>query len=136
MRVGQLVFIIVVFVILGPLIGLVIFSIMSEAYVLAIGTKPGNGLFLFIPGLLFAHLVGAIPAAMAGLLVALIAAIRRNVPLWMGFGVGLVVGTILAAYVQSLPSRGEPLSTQALLGFTFLCAVASAVCTYLTRRWQ
>jgi len=114
----------------------VIFSILSEAYVFTIGTKPGNGLFLFIPGLLFAHFVGGIPAAMAGLLVALIAAIRRNVPLWMGFGVGLAVGTILAAYVQSLPSGGEPVSKQVLLSFTILCAVASAVCTRLTRRWQ
>lgn len=124
--------IIALFVVVGPVIGLVTF-----ATGMAIAAASFNIFaFLLLYGLVFAHFAGALPALIAGIIVAVYAALRGPVPLIVGALAGLVGLLGIHDIGDLLRNEGGDLQSVSVVLFPLTCIAASSVCTVLTRHWQ
>jgi hypothetical protein len=149
---GRAAIIVLIFVAIGPLIGLatlsgllstVAASQLGQVDVLDKSIETGDpaalGLFVMLYGLLFAHFLGAIWAAVAGAIVALRAHLWGPASIFEGVPVG--VFTALASSVGwdlndlNASSLGQ-IETQAAAGWALVHIVPAMVCIWLTRRWQ
>ncbi len=139
-RLGQLAAIVLVFVTVGPVIGLLAAAALA-GLAIAAGGDPGGGgaftIFLLIYGLLFAHFIGIVPAAMAGTIVAGVANWRGRVPLAFGAVAG-IAGMGLMALRSGVPQPSWRESSTTAVAVIWLLAhvLAALACTRLTRRWQ
>ena len=139
-RLGQLAAIVMVFVTVGPVIGLLAAAALGGLAIAAGGDPSGGGaftVFLLIYGLLFAHFVGIVPAAIAGTIVAGIAHWRGRVPLVAGALTG-IAGMALMAQRHGVPQPSWRESSPSAVAVIWLLAhvLAALACTRLTRRWQ
>lgn len=137
-RIGRLAIVVIVFVAVGPLLGLVVFALGSGFVTVGNVRAPdASGLSDFaavvaamlLYGVAMAHWAGALSAAATGFLVACYAAWRGCVPLVVGGMAGLV-GSIVG--FADLLGTAVPVA-----GLTIAVHVLPAIaCTRLTRRWQ
>ena len=141
LRIGRASAIVATFVVMGPVIGLFTVAICSF---FAVGLSNGfDGAwaipaFLMIYGWLFAHLMGALPALVAGTLIAAYAMRFGRVPLWVGATSGLASALLLSAIGgYGLEFNGEGLSNSAVRAIWLAThIVAATTCTAMTRGWQ
>ncbi|MEZ5850608.1 MAG: hypothetical protein R3D68_08175 [Hyphomicrobiaceae bacterium] len=86
-RLARVSWIMLIFVGLGPLIGLVVFAVGMTA--LGLASEPRSGTLLVLPffllyGLFFAHFVGAASAALAGAVASAIYGVTQRKSAWIG----------------------------------------------------
>jgi hypothetical protein len=149
---GRALMIVLIFVVVGPLIGLVTLSTLLTVFAAAqletaeaiakehsARDAAALGLFVMIYGVLFAHFVGALWAAVAGALVALRSQLWGPGSIFEGVPIGVL--TALASLVTwdfkdiNSSSLGE-IEGPAMAGWILVHVVPAAVCIWLTRRWQ
>ncbi len=142
-RFGRLALIVLVFAIIGPIVGLVVFALGSGALTWAVSTEgfqqrmdgsASTTAIVLLYGLFLAHWIGAPAAISAGLLVVVYSAWRGRTPLVFGMIAGITVaianGLLYGAAMMQNRDWG------------WLCVIAAVhvlpaiVCTRLTRRWQ
>jgi hypothetical protein len=144
--------IILVFVLVGPLIGLATFAALlsiataSQREAVQIldqsvqtGDPVGLGFFVLMLGGLLAHYVGAVWAALAGAIVALRSHLWGPASIYEGVPIGCF--TALAAVVAWDLTRVEYLpldtiQTQVAAGWALVNIVPTMTCIWLTRTWQ
>lgn len=130
--------IVALFGIVGPVVGLLVFA---AGMALASGS-PSVFVFLVLYGMLFAHVMGGVPALVAGATVAAYAAFRGPVPLLAGGIAGLaglfgLTGLYGIRNLVDLARDDAGAVQSALLPlFPAVCILASLACTLLTRPWQ
>ena len=142
-RLSKFVVIVLVFAVVGPIIGLVIFALGSGILAFGVSTEPltsrldssaSTVLIVLLYGLFFAHWIGALAAVIAGVLVAWYASWRGSVPL----GVGVIAGVV--SIVGSYPRLGSFAWDNIGAGLVMLIltvhVLPAIACTRLTRRWQ
>ncbi len=132
-----------VFIVVGPLVGLLIFAIAGGVATIA-GVVPTDltsalsvTAFLLLYGTGLAHMAGLVPAGIAGFMVAGYAGCWGRVPLIAGALAG--AAGMSGAYLRSgigamMEQTGELGSLGLLLILTHILAAVG--CTMLTRRWQ
>ena len=142
-RLSKFVVIVLVFAVVGPIIGLVIFALGSGILAFGVSTEPltsrldssaSTVLIVLLYGLFFAHWIGALAAVIAGVLVAWYASWRGSVPL----GVGVIAGVV--SIVGSYPRLGSLPGDNIGAGLSMLIlavhVLPAIACTRLTRLWQ
>lgn len=139
-RLGQLALIMLVFVLAGPVIGLLVAAVTSGLAIAASG-DPGGGMafaaFLLIYGWLFAHLVGLVPAAIAGAVVAAYAWLRGRVPLAIAAAAGVAgMGQMVLRLGMPRPDWQESGMTVVAVIWLVVHVISAIACSRLTRRWQ
>lgn len=122
--------IVLLFVLFGPLIGLPIlatgFGIASRSLSIVA--------FFAIYGIVFAHLMGGLPALAAGLGVAAFAAWKGPVPLWFAALAGAAASVITPGLELKETQDGVAITLVIVVPMT--CILASIACTMLSRSWQ
>lgn len=136
---------IVVFVAVGPIIGLLVFAFGFGAGIALSGKEGGAAvaLFLLLYGWLFAHYFGALWALLAGLAATILAATTRRTSLWIGPVSGAVslAGAAVAGQA-SFPSPPSPPEGAVFDGFdynlllliTLVHVISATLCWAMTRR--
>lgn len=124
--------IVLTFVGLGPMIGLVVVALGFSSATLS----PPIFVFLLLYGVIFAHLMGALPALISGAMVAGYAGVRGRVPDWFA----LLAGVAGLLGIHDVEGLLNPHDAQFGWGVTIViplsCVIAAIACTRLTRRWQ
>lgn len=142
-RLGDLALIMLVFVLVGPLVGLVVTALgIGSALAVGNGDLSGGGgitAFLLLYGFLFAHFVGVVPAIVSGLLVCAWAYSRGRVPIAVGALAGLASfallnGSKFGPTPDPVGATSSEFTMMAVVGGAHI--LAAVVCTRLTRRWQ
>jgi hypothetical protein len=135
-RFADLALIVVVFVAVGPLVGMlatVPMSLVGLLFSRWIEFATHFPAFMLLYGWVFAHFVGWAPAALTGVLVALYAWRCRRVPLAVGAVAGLASSMILSRWAPfDLKAEQVPI----VVIWVATHVVAAIACTRLTRRWQ
>jgi hypothetical protein len=149
---GRALMIVLIFVVAGPLIGLVTFSALltiataSQREAVAVldksidtGDPAALGLFVMLYGLVFAHFAGALWAAIAGALVALRAHLWGPGSTLEGVPIGLTtaLASLASLDIQEMNSSslGE-IGTPVVAGWILIHIIPTTACLWLTRRWQ
>lgn len=132
--------IVLVFVLVGPFIGLFAFAAGIAIYGL-MTTEPldmaAMAAATAIYGLFLAHFFGGVPALLTGIVVAAWTALRRR--LISCVAGGLVGGGVGALYFRVLLSGADGMTLEPMVATVLVVmasVIAGAVCTRLTRRWQ
>ena len=141
-RFADLLLIILVFIVAGPLLGVFIAAGLSSLGLTVAGWRgfvrdlmP----FLMLYGWVMGLAIGAAPAALAGAIVAGYGWWRGRVPLAVGMLAGLMSAVIFGAMLRRGAASPEQANDgAALIALVWLAAnVGAAIaCTRLTRRWQ
>ena len=140
-RLGRLAAIVLVFAILGPPIGTVVFMLTLVLRDLATNVDmPGLSWFgLFaIYAVPFGYLIGVWPAAMAGLLLGLWQIFKGPAPWWGAVVVGVLVGPgFLVATGQPILHPAEAgVARDPTLLMTVTCVGATLACWGIVRGWH
>lgn len=149
---GRALMIILVFVIIGPLIGLVAASALltmatsvqrESVAVLDKSVETADpaafGLLILVYGLLFAHFIGAMWAALAGGIVALRAALWGPASVFEGVPIGAFTALASIVYFQGSEIDAgslERIEVQVAAGWALVHIIPAMTCIGLTRRWQ
>lgn len=151
---GRALMIILIFVVVGPLVGLVTISgvvtvvaAANQGEIQAIEKSMESddpvalGFAILFLGSFFAHFFGALWAALAGAVVAARASLWGPASIFEGVPVGVL--TALASIVfydigkiDVDPGTVERATVQLAAGWALTHIVAAMVCIWLTRRWQ
>jgi hypothetical protein len=141
-RLIDLLLVVLVFIVMGPLIGLFIAAAMSSLGLTVAGWRGfARDLmpFLMLYGWVMGLAIGVAPAGLAGTIVAGYAGWRGRVPLAVGMLAGLVSAAIFGAMLRrSVASPEQANDGATVMAMIWLAANigAAIACTWLTRRWQ
>jgi hypothetical protein len=142
---GRAIMIVLIFVAAGPLIGLATLSSLLAAFAAArvepheTGDAAAFGALILMYGVLFAHFLGAIWAAIAGLIVALRASLWGPASIFEGVPIGTF--TALASIVfwdihEVEPGELAKIEVPIAAGWALVHIVPTMTCIWLTRGWQ
>lgn len=149
---GRAIMIVLTFAVVGPLIGLMTLSalltILTSSQREAVqafdnsietGDPAALGLFVLMYGVLFAHFIGAMWAALAGAIVAFRANLWGPASVFEGVPIGVL--TALASIVfygagDLEPGTLDKVELQVAAGWALVHIVSTMACIWLTRRWQ
>ena len=149
---GRAFAIVVVFVLVGPLIGLATFAALlslataSQREAVQVldqsvqtGDPIGLGLFVMLFGSLLAHYVGAVWAALAGAIVALRAHLWGPASVYEGVPIGCLTA-LASIVVWGLTDVKSPpldaIQAQIAAGWALINIIPAMACIALTRAWQ
>jgi hypothetical protein len=146
-KIGRLLKGLVVFVLLGPLIGSLTFLVPAFIHAWMGSTSPDPSLwnyFTFItPVLIFGifagYFIGVIPAAAAGLLCLARDAKLHGFNVLHAGAVGLAIGILFVLFtllVGGLPPRWSAHNVADVVFRVMSCVVASVVCWPIARYWR
>jgi hypothetical protein len=92
-----------------------------------------------LTGLPFAYLLGAVPAAVAGLLVGLCKEWMGRAPWWSALAIGIVVGVAFTHFLERPPASSPAPRAPVDHGFRLLLVVTNVVptmlCWWIVRNW-
>lgn len=131
----RILWVLLVFALLGPLIGLVVFALGAGALAVAAGKPDGAALapFFLIYGLPFAHFFGLPWALIAGLAAALLGLMRSSSAGWIGLAGGSI--SFMAYMLGSNGAAREAFGP----GFVYLALVVHVIpavlCWWIVSRW-
>lgn len=142
---GRALMIVLIFAVVGPLIGLAtlsgLLSVLAAANVEAkeTGDAAAFGAFILIYGVLFAHFFGALWATLAGAIVALRANLWGPASIFEGVPIGVftAMASIVTWDVNDINvSALADIELRAAAGWALVHIVPAMACIWLTRGWQ
>ena len=139
-RIRRLVWILLVFVVVGPPIGALAFMLalafVGMGYRVDLGGLTWVALFAVIYGIPFGYLIGIGPAAAAGLIVGIRQAFFGRMAWWLALATGLVVGAgFQFATGQSLVSTEQSVGSREQSAIMIVtCMAATFACWAIMRR--
>jgi hypothetical protein len=144
-RVRRFVLILVVYCLLGPPVGAVVFVSMA----LLVGSGAGAGLasviqalsYTLYQGALVVYLIGILPAAGVGIAVAVRQANHGAMTWQMALGIGLLAGFVCFGYtgwrlLVQPPAGNYSIPAAYALIVLVSCVVPTMVCWLIVRRWH
>jgi hypothetical protein len=143
---GKLVRIVLGFMFIGPpvggltiLIANLFFHLFSPEHTQAAGAfgwsiETALGVFVFI--IFFSYVLGAAPAAVAGLVLGFLQIRYGRTPWYVALACGVVVGVGYASYFYFIPRQfGASPSAGTNAGLVLICVIPTFVCWIIMRRW-
>jgi hypothetical protein len=134
--------VVAVFILLGPPLGALAFFLTIGAINLGHGVLPEDlftiGLFALIYGVPLSYMIGAAPAALAGLAVGSWQSCRGRVTFLGALLIGLLTGIGLAMFSETrvFPSASAEASELVIGGvLVATCLIPTVLCWLIVRRW-
>jgi hypothetical protein len=133
--------ILVIFVLVGPPVGAVIFlvtvGLIGMGHQADLSGLAWVGLFAIIYGVPFGYLIGAAPAAAAGLLVGIRQAFFGRTPWWLAIAIGVLVGIgfQVATGQPVVPSDDSVGLREQGVVMAITCLCATLLCWGIVRHW-
>lgn len=136
-RAGCVLAVVLVFVLLGPPVGALVFMLTTALIGFGKGVDLAGltwvALFAVIYAVPFSYLIGVVPAAAAGLLVGVRQAYFGPATAFYAAGAGLLVGICLLWMSGQRIGSGSDASTPVMLA---TCFVSTLVCWTVVRGWH
>jgi hypothetical protein len=142
---GRAAIIILIFFLAGPLIGLatltVLLSLVAQLRLPAeeAGNAAAFGAFIAMYGIIFAHFLGGLWAALAGALVALRTNLWGPASIYEGVPIGVFTAIASIAFWdlnEAQPDGLKQMEAQAAAGWALVHIIPTMACIWLTQRWQ
>jgi hypothetical protein len=141
-RIGQVLAIVLVFVLIGPPVGTMVFmmliTLIGLHYQVDLQGLSWIALFSLIYALPIGYMIGIAPAAASGLAIGIRQAFYGRVAWWLALAVGIIVGVGFQVLTGQplVPAEGASGMREQGAVMVLTCLCATMVCWALVRGWH